>query len=63
MTMAQIQFTKHQIEQLEENRVQTGASRTGLVRRAACYYIRGTLEHEVQRALLLKPASDSREAN
>ena len=43
--------------------MQSGASRTELVRGAAYYYIRRTLEHEVKRGLLLKPASDSGEAN
>ena len=59
---AQIQFTKQQIEQLDELRRQTGATRTELVRRAVDYYIRGIREHGVQQALLPSPTSDTREA-
>lgn len=59
---AQIQFTKQQIEQLDELRRQTGATRTELVRRAVDYYIRGIREHGVQKALLPLPTNDTREA-
>ena len=58
---AQIQFTKQQIEQLDELRRQTGATRTELVRRAVDYYIRGIREHGVQQALLPSPTSDTKE--
>ena len=59
---AQIQFTKQQIEQLDDLRRQTGATRTELVRRAVDYYIRGIREHSVQKALLPIPTNDTREA-
>ena len=59
---AQIQFTKQQIELLDELKRQTGATRTELVRRAVDYYIRGIREHGLQKALLPLPTSDTREA-
>ena len=62
LVKAQIQFTKQQIEQLDELRRQTGATRTELVRRAVDYYIRGIREHGVQKALLPLPTNDTREA-
>ena len=58
----QIQFTRQQIEQLDELRRQTGATRTELVRRAADYYLRGIREHGVQKALLPLPTNDTNEA-
>ncbi len=60
---AQIQFTKQQIEQLDELRRQTGATRTELVRRAVDYYMRGIREHGIQKALLPLPTNDTREAS
>lgn len=62
MTKAQIQFTRQQVEQLDELRRQTGASRTELVRRAVDYFIRGIREHGVHNALLPLQESDTREA-
>ena len=62
MIKAQIQFTRQQMEQLEELRRQTGATRTELVRRAVDYYIRGIREHGVQQTLLTSPNSDTRKA-
>ena len=62
MIKAQIQFTRQQMEQLDELRRQTGATRTELVRRAVDYYIRGIREHGVQQTLLPSPTSDTREA-
>ena len=59
---AQIQFTKEQIEQLDELRRQTGAVRTELVRRGVDYYFRGIRERGVPKALLPLPTSDTREA-
>ena len=59
---AQIQFTKQQIEQLDELRRQTGATRTELVRRAVDFFIQEIREHGVQLALLSSPATDTREA-
>ena len=59
---AQIQFPRQQIEQLNELRRQTGASRTELVRRAVDYYLRGIRHHGVQKALPPFPSSDTREA-
>ena len=58
---AQIHFTKQQIEQLDELRRQTGATRTELVRRAVDYYFRGIQEHGVQHASLPSPTCDTRE--
>ena len=58
---AQIQFIKQQIEQLEELRRQTGATRTELTRRAVDYYVRGIREHGVQKVWLPLPTSDTRE--
>ncbi|MCY3992712.1 MAG: ribbon-helix-helix protein, CopG family [Caldilineaceae bacterium] len=60
---AQIQFTRQQIDQLDELRRQTGETRTELVRRVVNYYIRGIWEHGVQKALLPLPTSDTREAS
>ena len=62
MIKAQIQFTIQQMEQLEELRRQTGATRTELVRRAVDYYMRGIQEHGIQKALLPLPTGDTREA-
>ena len=62
MKKTQIQFTRQQVEQLDELRRQTGATRTELVRRAVDYYFRGIREHGVQKALLPLPTSDEREA-
>ena len=62
MKKAQIQFTKQQIEQLDELRRQTGATRTELVRRAVDFFIQEIREHGVQLALLSSPATDTREA-
>lgn len=58
---AQIQFTKQQIEQLDELKRQTSSTRANLVRRAV-YYFRGIREHSVLQALLPSPTSDTREA-
>lgn len=60
---AQIQFTRQQIEQLDELRQQTGATRTELVRRAVDYYLHGIREHGVQKALLPLPTNDTIEAS
>lgn len=54
---AQIQFTKKQMEQLEDLRRQTGATRTELVRRAVDYCIRGIREHGSPKALLPLPTN------
>ena len=62
MKKTQIQFTRQQIEQLDELRRQTGATRTELVRRAVDYYLRGIREHGVQMALLPLPTNDTSEA-
>ena len=59
---AQIQFTKRQIEELDELLQQTGATRTELIRRAVDYYLRGIREHGVQKALIPPPTYDTREA-
>ena len=59
---AQIQFTKQQIEQLDELKRQTSSTRTNPVRRAVYYYFRGIREHGVQQALHPSPTSDTREA-
>ncbi len=40
MKKTQIQFTRQQIEQLDELRWQIGATRTELVRRTVDYFIR-----------------------
>ena len=45
---AQVQFTKRQIEQLDELRQLTSATRTELVRPAVDYYICGIRDHGVQ---------------
>ena len=62
LTKAQIQFTRRPIDQLDELRRQTGATRTELVRRAFDYYLRGIREHGVQKALLPLPSSVTRGA-
>ena len=59
---AQIQFAERQIEQLDELRRQTDATRTELVRRAVDYYIRGFREHGVQEALPPIPTTDRKDA-
>ena len=62
MKKAQIQFTRKQIEQLDELRRQTGTTRTELVRRAVDYYMHVIREHGLQPALPPLPTSDTREA-
>lgn len=59
---AQIQFTKQQIEQLDELRRQTSATCIDLVRRAVDYYIPGIREHGVQKALPPIPTTDRKDA-
>ncbi|MDE0142746.1 MAG: ribbon-helix-helix protein, CopG family [Caldilineaceae bacterium] len=59
---AQIQSTRQEIEQLDELKRQTGATRTELVRRAVDYYIRGIRKHGVQKALLPLLTNDTGEA-
>ena len=61
MIKAQIQYTRQQIEQLDELEQHTGATRTELVRRAVDYYFRGIQEHSVQHASLPSPTCDTRE--
>ena len=62
MIEAQIQFTRQQMERLDELKRQTNSTRTNLVRRAVYYYFRGIREHGVQQALHPSPTSDTREA-
>ncbi|MDE0196868.1 MAG: ribbon-helix-helix protein, CopG family [Caldilineaceae bacterium] len=59
---AQIQFTRQQIEFLDELRQQTGETRTELVRRAVDYYIPGIREHGVQKALPPIPTTDRKDS-
>ena len=62
MKKAQIQFTRQQIEQVDELRRQTGATRTELVRRAVDYSIHQVREHGLLQDLHLVPSSESTEA-
>ena len=58
----QIQFIRQQIEQVDELRSQTGATRTELVRRAVDYSIHQVREHGLLQDLHLAPSSESTEA-
>ena len=62
MKKAQIQFIRQQIEQVDELRRQTGATRTELVRRAVDYSIHQVREHGLLQDLHLVPSSESTEA-
>ena len=52
MKEAQIQLARQQLEQLDELRRQTGATRTESVRLTTVFFIREIREHGVQLALL-----------
>ena len=60
--IAQIQFTKQQIEQLEDLKRQTGLTRTELVRRAVDYYVLQIREHGYESTMIPLPIVGTKEA-
>ena len=62
MKKEQIQFIRQQIEQLDELRRQTGATRTESVRLATDHSIHQVIMHGLHPALPLVPSSESTEA-
>ena len=62
MKEAQIQLARQQLEQLDELRRQTGATRTESVRLTTVFFIREIREHGVQLALLSSPTTDTKKA-
>ena len=61
MIKAQIQFTRHQIQQLDELLRLKSATRTELVLRAVDYYIHGIGELCLKPVLQSSPTSETRE--
>ena len=61
-TIAQIQFTNQQLEQLEDLRGQTGLTRTELVRGAVDFYVLHIREHGYKWTMIPLPTVGTREA-
>ena len=61
--VAQIQFTRQQVEQLVDLKRQTGLTRTKLVRRAVDFYILQIKDHGYKSTMISIPTVGTREAS